>query len=118
MALIGLSGGTAASSLAALTENATTVGGTNDGDLPALTATAATITEDETTLGGTNNGDIPALAMSVTWNGTDVFPSAADAALIIAAIRECAAMVNAVVADNVALRAAIREVATKVNAIR
>ncbi len=56
------------------------------------------ITENSTTLGGTQTGDIATLAMSVTWNGSSVYPSAADAALIIDGIRENAAKINAVIA--------------------
>lgn len=55
----------------------------------------AELTEDGGAVGGTNDGDMPALAMSVAWNGSSVYPSAADAAMIIAALRELGAKVNA-----------------------
>lgn len=54
----------------------------------------ADLTENSTTIGGTNDGNIATLAMSVAWNGSSVYPSAADSALIIGAIRELAAKVN------------------------
>lgn len=90
----------------------TTVGASLDGDatqqvrlVPPTVGTGiaqatvvAAITENSTTLGGTNDGNIPTLAMSVTWNGSSVYPSAADAVLIIAAIRECAAKTNELIA--------------------
>lgn len=64
----------------------------------AVAATIASLTENATTIGGTNNGNIPTLAMSVSWDGATVFPSAADAALIIEGIRENAAKINTIIA--------------------
>ncbi len=87
---------------ATLTENAGAVGGTNDGDLPDLTATAAALTEAAGAIGGTNDGDIPSLASP-------------DTTKLTAAVRELATMVNALVADNSALRAAARENAAMIN---
>ena len=87
---------------AALQENSGNIGGTNDGNLPTLTATAAALTEGAGAIGGTNDGDIPDL-------GTPT------AALCAAGIRELATMVNAIVADNIALRAAARENAAMIN---
>ena len=87
---------------AALTENAGAIGGTNDGNLPDLTATAAALTEAAGAIGGTNDGDIPDLAT----------PTPLCCA---AGIRELATMVNALVADNIALRAAARENAAMIN---
>lgn len=71
------------------------------------TQTSAAMTENSTTVGGTNDGNVATLAMSVTWNGSSVYPSAADAALIISGIRECMAMVNKLVADVAVLTAQI-----------
>lgn len=64
----------------------------------AIAATLTALTENALALGGTNDGDLPALAMTVTWDGATVFPSAADAAMIIAAIRENAAKINTIIA--------------------
>jgi len=88
--------------IAALTENSGAIGGSNDGNLPSLTATAAELTEAAGAIGGSNDGDIPDL-------------STPTAALCAAGVRELAVMVNKLVADNIALRAAVREVADKVN---
>lgn len=65
-------------------------------------AAVASLTENSTTIGGSQDDNFATLAMSVTWNGSSVYPSAADAALIIDALRETAAKVNAIL---VALRA-------------
>jgi len=99
---------------AALTENSTTIGGTNDGNIPSLTATAAALTENSTTIGGTQNGGFGTLTLA--WNGS-THASSAEATLLIDAIRECAAMINKLVTDNEALRAAARENAVKTNAL-
>jgi predicted RecA/RadA family phage recombinase len=111
--------------VASLTENAGALGGTNDGDLPDLTATAAALTG---TLTGTTNGalvDVAATAGSTAGGAT---PTAANVdagiATAVASIvlgvneqnKEFLVMINKLVADNVALRAAVREVAAKENA--
>lgn len=62
----------------------------------------ANLTENSTTIGGSQESNVATLAMSVSWNGSSVYPSAADAALIIDGIRECMAKTNAILA---ALRA-------------
>jgi hypothetical protein len=88
----------------ALTENAGAIGGTNDGNLPDLTANYTAITGSTGTadgawdaVGATNSGDVSG------------------------AIKNNFAEVNAkivqLVADDVALRAAVRENAAKINAI-
>lgn len=104
----------------ALTENAGAIGGTNDGDLPDLTATAATVTG---TLTGSTDGalaDVAAIALSTS----DTYSDAAVNTAVNTAItntnlqlKELQVALNEVIADNVALRAAIREVAAKVNVI-
>lgn len=60
--------------------------------------TAAALTEGSGAIGGSQTGDITTLA--VAWDGaTD--PTAAEGALLIDGIRECAAMINALRADQV-----------------
>ena len=79
----------------------------------AVTATAATLTEGAGAIGGTQDGDITALA--VAWDGaTD--PTAAEGALLIDGIRECATMINSLVADVAALRAQLGLTADETNA--
>lgn len=110
--------------VADLTENTGAIGGTNNGDLPDLTATAAALTG---TLTGTVNGalvDIAATAGACAGGST---PTAANVdsaiATAVASIvtgvneqnAEFQAALNEVVADNVALRAAIRELAAAHN---
>jgi hypothetical protein len=109
-----------------LTENGNEVDGTNDGDLPDLTATAIAITDNTT--GAADITDPATLAAILNpnlsaWNGaTD--PSAAEATAINASITSIrntiasmAVVINQLRADNVALRAGVREVATKVNTL-
>jgi predicted RecA/RadA family phage recombinase len=89
----------------------TTVGASADGDATQQVslnrpgtapfiqaAVVAPLTENATTIGGTQDSNFATLAMSVTWNGSSVYPSAADATLIIDALRENAAKINAVIA--------------------
>ncbi len=91
---------------AALTENSTTLGGTNDGNLPTLTATAVALTMGTDITAGTANGS---LEDSAATNPSKVnFDNN---------MKEINTVLTAILADNVALRAAIREVAAKINAI-
>ncbi len=76
-----------------LTENGSAIGGTNDGDLPDLTASVGSAV-------------VTTAATQTTPYG---FATQAQADNLVA-------RVNALIVDNVALRAAIREVATKANA--
>lgn len=128
--------------IAALTENAGAIGGTNDGNLPDLTATYVALTDSG---GGTADGTVaamtPVTALTVTdgagTNDGTIGAITADAS-VIAAVQEIAAKIavsatfetNAknnfkelttviaqLAADNVALRAAVRELADKVNEI-
>lgn len=111
----------------ALTENSSSIGGTNDGNLPSLTATAATVTG---TLTGTANGGVVDIAATAASTAGGAEPSAAqvDAGIATAVasivtgtneqLKELQTQLNAVIADNVALRAAIRENATAINALR
>lgn len=108
----------------ALTENAGAIGGSNDGNLPDLTATAAALTG---TLTGTADGalaDIAAAAGNCQGGAT---PTAAQVdtaiatavATIVSGVneqnKELQTQLNAAIADNIALRAAVREVANRVN---
>lgn len=128
-----------AAGVAALTENSTTIGGTNDGNMPLLTATAlaldlaasgtadaqqdieaVTVADGTITgtangtlelVGATNSGDVSGAIMN---NFKDV-----QAALAVADINfgTMGLEVNHLVADVADNTAAIREVATSVNAI-
>lgn len=159
--------------VAELTENSAAIGGTNDGNLPDLTATAPAVTDST---GGTPDTSGPIALEAVTtptavvdlttgapdtagqrdleavsnpnlasWDGATVFPSAAQATAINAAITALknnqatqsdqndaivAALVamknnqatqsdayDALLVDLVALRAAVREVAAAVNSL-
>lgn len=106
--------------LAALTENSTTIGGSNDGNIPDLTATAATLTG---TLTGTADGVLANVADvacggSTTPSATDVNTAVNGAILDVnLQLKEIQTVLNAVIADNVALRAAAREDAAKTNAL-
>lgn len=103
---------------AALTENSGALGGTNDGDLPDLTATGATVAG---TLTGTTDGTLANVA-DIALSTMDMYTDAAVNSAINAAIldlnlqlKELQEALNEVIADNVALRAAVREVATRAN---
>lgn len=99
--------------IAALTENTGAIAGTNDGNLPDLTATYIARTG---ALGGSANGS---LVDELTLSTSNTYSDAA-VNLVIGKLKDNLAEVHAVVlqlaADNVALRAAIREVAAKQNA--
>lgn len=90
--------------VASLTEGAAAIGGTNDGDLPALGSNPAALTENGGAIGGTNDGNLPDLTT----------PSAA---LNAESVREVAAKVNELATDVTNLFAAVREVATKLNTV-
>jgi len=106
--------------LTALTEAGGAIGGTSNGDLPDLDATAATVTG---TLTGTTDGvlaDVQDIALSTTDTYTDLAVNTAVNAAILEAnlqLKELQEALNEVVADNVALRAAIRENATMINSL-
>jgi hypothetical protein len=111
----------AARTAAALTEGAGAIGGTSDGDLPSLTATAATLTDNS---GGadTPDGTIAVIADGVL-STSDTYTDAAVLVTVDAivddcanAVEECADQINKLIADNVALRAAIRENSEMINA--
>ncbi|MEQ1862634.1 MAG: hypothetical protein ABMA13_22165 [Chthoniobacteraceae bacterium] len=109
---------------AALTESSGAIGGTNDADLPDLTATAATLTGSLT---GTANGSLADVAAAAAATAGSAEPSAAQVdagiatavATIVTGVneqnKEMQAQINALIADNVALRASIREVAAAHN---
>ena len=126
-----------AANVAALTEAAGAIGGTNNGDLPDLTASVealdlnslspdaqqdvvSTVVTDGTmtgtadgaleTIGSTSGGDVSGAIMN---NFKDV-----QAALALATANDATlgTAITQLVADNVNLRAAIREVAAKLNA--
>ncbi len=108
--------------VAALTENSGALGGSSDGNLPDLTATAATVTG---TLTGSVDGalaDVAPIALS-TGGGNTYSDAAVNTAVNTAItdtnlqLKELQTALNEVVADNVALRAAARENAAKINAI-
>lgn len=94
-----------------LTEDEGAIGGTNDGNLPDLDATATVLLENEAAVEGT---DSEFATLDFEWDGLTA-PSAAQATLLTDALRETGAQVNALIADVAALRAAVRENADKVN---
>lgn len=100
----------------ALTENGGAIGGTNDGDLPTLTATYAALTGSST---GTANGALEAEGTLATAGGNTYSDAAVNTVLgkIENNIAEHTTVIAQLAADNVALRAAIREVATKLNTV-
>lgn len=112
--------------IADLTEGAGAIGGTNDGDIPTLTATAAALTG---TLTGTANGSLVDVAATAAATAGGATPTAAQVDTGIAAavasivtgtneqLKELQAQVNKLVADDVVLRAAVREDAAKINAM-
>lgn len=112
--------------LADLTENGGAIGGSNDGDLPDLTATAAPLTG---TLTGTTDGALADIAATAGSCGGGATPAASNVdtaiATAVASIvsgvntqnKEMQAQINALIADNVALRAAVRENSAKENAV-
>lgn len=104
--------------VAALTEGAGALGGTNDGDLPSLTATVVQTTGST---GGTDNGawEDTSTAVGETQNAGSA--DKADVDLRLASIannfEEVKSELDELAADDVALRAAVRENAAKINAI-
>lgn len=113
----------AGSDVADLTEDGGAIGGTNDGDLPDLDATAATVTG---TLTGTTDGalaDVAAIAISTAGGNTYADSAVNDAVntaitAVNLQLKELQVALNEVIADNVALRAAIRELAADSNAVK
>ena len=111
--------------VAALTEGAGAVGGTNDGDLPDLSSPTAALTENADAIGGTNDGDLPDLttpdanvnAAAVREVATAVNGVVTDVANNTAAVRELATTVNGLVADVANNTASVRELAAKLNAV-
>lgn len=97
--------------VSALTEASGAVGGSNDGDIPDLDATATAVLEAESAVTGT---DAEFATFDLEWDGLTT-PTAANEALIADAIRETAGQVNALIADVAALRAGVRENADKLN---
>lgn len=98
----------------ALTENSGAIGGTNNSDIPTLTATAATLAG---TLTGSADGTIADVAAVSTAGGNTYADSAINTAItsVNLQLKELQTILNAVVADNVVLRAAVRECAAKIN---
>lgn len=101
--------------VAPLTEASGAIGGTNNSDIPSLTATAATVAG---TLTGSADGTIADIAAVSTAGGNTYADAAINTAITSAnlQLKELQVMLNAVIADNVVLRAAIRECATTINA--
>lgn len=112
--------------VAALTENAGAIGGSNDSNLPDLDATAANLGGSLT---GTVDGDLADIVATAAATAGDASPSAAnvDAGIATAVgtivtgtneqLKEIQASVALLVADNAALRAGVRENAAKINGI-
>ena len=101
-----------------LTENGGVIGGTNNGDIPTLTPTAAALTGSLT---GTTDGamtDVANIALSTSNTYTDAAVNSAVNAAILSTnlqLKELQVMVNKLVADNVVLVASNRELATAYN---
>lgn len=83
----------------------------DDVTLSELDATAL-LTENATTIGGTNDGNLPDLTATV---GADL--AAASGSYVQAEASAERTYINALKADNAVLRAAIREIANRVNVI-
>lgn len=107
--------------IAELTENAGAIGGTNDGDLPDLTATYVARTGDGAGNLGAANGayeDQNDAVTGVDGTGSNAASKAdVDARLVSIGnnMQEIQTVIAQLAADNVALRAAIRECAEKIN---
>lgn len=103
-----------------LTENSGAIGGTNDGDLPNLTASYVARTGSNS---GTADGAYQAegtLALSTSNTYTDAAVNAAVNTILAKLennIAENSAVIGQLAADNVALRAAARENSAKINAL-
>lgn len=102
---------------AALTENSGALGGTNDGNLPDLTATYTALTGAGS---GTANGALEAEGTVSTAGGNTYADSAVNTVFgkIENNITELATVIAQLAADNVALRAAVRECAAMINTLR
>lgn len=104
--------------VAALTEDAGAIGGSNDGNLPDLDATGATLAGSLTGGADGTMEDVADIALSTSNIYSDAAVNTAVNAAILATnlqLKELQVMLNAVIADNVALRAGIRENAAKIN---
>ncbi len=99
---------------AALTENAGVVGGTNDGDLPDLTATYTALTGAGS---GTANGALEAEGTLSTAGGNTYSDAAVNTVLakLENNVMELATVAAALGVDGAALRAAARENAAMIN---
>lgn len=110
---------------AALTENAGAIGGTNDGDMPNLTAAAAAPNALTATAIAAPDAVSPGAGADVTtpsgaqWTAgvTLMNELKTDYTALLADVTALRTVVANLVADNVALRAAIREVAVGHNEI-
>lgn len=102
--------------VAALTENSGAIGGTNDGNLPDLTATYVARTGSNS---GTADGALQAEGTLTTAGGNTYTDAAVNTILakVENNIAEAFAVIAQLAADNVALRAAARENAAEINAI-
>lgn len=89
----------------ALTENGGAIGGTNDGDLPSLTATAVQLTDST---GGIASVSDTLVAIGAAYVQGEVADNFATLAREVERLRS----------DSTALRASIRENATRANALR
>lgn len=109
-----------ADAVAALTEDGGAIGGTNDGDLPDLTATVVEI-DNQTGQTADAQADIEAAAAGACAGGSSPSATNVDTAIATAVAplevndATLGAAINQLAADNAALRAAIREVANTVN---
>ncbi len=101
----------AQANIAALTEDGGAIGGTSDGDLPDLTATAVAPTTAAAAAAATAGGATPTAAQVDAGIATAVAP-------LDTSIASLDTQVTALIADNVALRAAVRELAEDNNAIK
>ncbi len=101
---------------AALTENTGAIGGTNDGDLPDLTATYVARTGAG---GGTADGAYEDEGVLATGGGNTYSDAAVNTVIgkLKNNVKELATVVAQLAADNVALRAAVRESAAKTNTL-
>ncbi len=111
-----LNGGLQAAVVTPLTENSGAIGGSNDSNLPDLTATYVARTS---TVGGTANGAYEDEGV-VTSAGGNTYADATVNTVIAKLknnIAELSVVVAQLAADNVNLRAAIRENAAKQNAV-
>lgn len=115
-AAIDANGSGPAADVAALTENSGAIGGSNDGNLPDLTATYVARSGSNS---GTADGALQAEG-SLSTSGGNTYSDAAVNTILVKIennIAEALAVIAELAADNVAMRAAIRENATAINGI-